>query len=173
MKTLFEITEDLLAIDRLIDEQGEELTPEVEQAIAAWFAEVESNMADKLGSYCQYVRKLETESAVAKAEAEQFAKKAKNRQGQAAWLKDRVKEFLKSRDIKKVETSAGYTVSVRGNGGMLPMEIDQDTDPMMIPAEFQKVTIEIDTNLVREHLEAGGVLPFARLKPRGDNLQIK
>jgi len=172
--TLFDIGADLLALNDLFEEVGGELgSPETEAAFDAWAKTLVADEGKKLDGYCGLIRTLEGEAAVAKAEAEQYAMKARTRENRVKWLKDRMKQHLELTGRTKVQTATGRTVTIQANGGKLPLLITEGTDPTKIPTEFQRVKIEIDNEKVREHLEAGGPLEFAAIGPRGSHLRIR
>lgn len=169
--TLFEIGEELRALDALLDETGGELTPETESVVEEFFRELQSDQANKLNGYCHYLKKLESEAAVARATADQFRQKVAVRENAALRLKDRLKEFMIATGQKKAVTTEGWEIAVVNNGGKQPMDLDA-TAP--IPKEFMVQPPPVaDKDLIRAALEGGAKLPFARLKERGQQLRIK
>lgn len=171
MPKLFDIGADLMALSDLLDESNGEITPENEPILEAFFAELENDQAVKLEGYVGLIKTLEGEAAVAKATAEQFQMKARSRENSVKRLKDRVKMYLEVTNQPKAVTEKGFTLAVRANGGKQPLDLD-DLRIEDLPPEFRKITVTVDTEKIREHLEAGGSLSFARLQPRGNHLRI-
>ena len=72
--------------------------------------------------------------------------------------------------MRKLSTDR-YQISLRKPGGKAPLEIDE----FMVPTEF--ITVETITNpnkdLIRQRLDAGEVLDFARYLERQDSLIIR
>lgn len=171
-RTLFDIGADFAALDQLCEavEDGAVTPDEMNAALAQWFDELKSEEAAKLERWVHYVRQLEMESAAAKAEAEQFAKKAKARESRVAWLKGRMKEYLEFTRRERVLTSSNRVISVQKNGGKQAMTL---AEGVAIPDELTVVKREPDRDAIRAKLEAGEVLDFARLEPRGTSLRIK
>lgn len=172
MPKLFDIGADLLALSDLLDESNGEITPENEPIIEAFFAELENDQAVKLDGYVGLIKTIEGEAVVAKATAEQFTMKARSRENAAKRLKDRVKMYLEATKQPKAVTEKGFTLAVTNNGGKQPLDVD-DVRIEDVPERFRKVTVTIDNEKIREAIEAGEELSFARLQPRGNHLRIR
>lgn len=173
MATLFAIGNDFGALDLLLDENGGDVSdPAVNQIVTQWQNELGKDEAVKLENYCQYILRMESEAAVARAEADQFNKKAKTRDARVKWLKDTMKAYLQSQNRKEAQTSAGRKISVQNNGGALPLVIDEAKG---IPTEFQrqKIVHEIDRDKIVQALAAGQSLDFAKFGERGTQLRIR
>ena len=169
--TLLEISDDLLAFNHLLDElDGGEMTPEVEQAVEQWFAELGDKRDAKLDNYCALIRTLELRASIRKAEAERLMTRYRVDTNNQEKLEARLHLFLTLQGIKKIETDR-YRIAVHGNGGLQPLDIT--TAPEKLPEEFQKKTIEANTTAIRESIAAGKPVPGCVLKPRGTHLSIK
>ncbi len=173
-RPLFEIMPDLLALNELFEAEGGELgSPEIEAAFVEWTTTLASEEGVKLDGYCGLIRTLEGEEAVAKAEAEQFAMKARARANRVKWLKERMRQYLEMTGRSKAGTATGRTIAIQANGGKQPLFINPTTDPKTLPVEYQRVRVEVDTDAVREALDGGADLPFAKLESRGSHLRIR
>lgn len=169
MRPLFEITDDLRRILDLADDAGGEL----DQAAADYLAGVEREDGVKLDGYVNLIRTLETEAAVAVAEAEQFRAKAAAREAKAAALKERLMTHLLATGRTRASTATGRAISVQANGGKVPLRWAFAVDVADVPIELTVVRREIDKDAVRVALERGELLPFASLGERGTHLRIK
>lgn len=172
-RTLFEIGDDLRALALLMNDCDAELTRETSEALDEWFAELARDEAHKLDGYVGLIRTLEMEEAKAKEEAERFLMAARVRGNNVRRLKDRVKDYIAASGRTKVVTAAGRTLAVTGNGGHAPILLPESLDPASIPDEFAIVRRTPDIDAIREHLTAGGSLPFATLGSRGNHLRIR
>lgn len=103
-----------------------------------------------------------------------------------------LKEYLAMNvPMNAVFEDARAKVSWAGNGGKRPVEVMPEADPNTLPDTFKKVAVSVDTEAIREALEArivegqepektgqsielevGGKV-VARLNPRGKSLRIK
>lgn len=173
MPTLFDIGEELRALNELLEERdGDVSDPAVEQAIDQWFTEFVGAESAKADAYVGYIRTLEGEIAVANAEIEQFRMKAQSRAKRVTWLKDRLKLYMELTGKTKIPTAAGRVVAIQSNGGNQPIKLN--LLPHELPAEFLRVTVEPDLDKIRESLLAGGeATKFATLEPRGSHIRIR
>lgn len=73
---------------------------------------------------------------------------------------------------RKLKT-AKHNFTIAKNGGKIPVVYAPDVDVAKIPLDFVKVVQEVDKDAVREYLESGKELDFARLGERGESLRIK
>ena len=172
MKSLFEIGDEFAQIHALLHETGGELTPEIEGHVTAWLESLADEEAAKMDGYAAYIKFLDMEAVAAKAEAEQWAKRAQVRTNAAKRLKDRVRDHLTATGRTKVTSAKGVVISVQANGGKPPLEVDT-VDPATVPDHLCRVVRSLDGDAVRAAIEAGETLPFARLGDRGTHLRIR
>jgi len=172
-RTLLDITRDMDALDQLLYEvEGDVTDPKVQEAVAAWFAELDADLKGKVDNYAALITTLESRSDVRAKEAERLARRAKTDAASAQFLKDRLRTELEARSIQKVETDR-YRVSVVANGGKVPLIIDQES---LIPDALLRVIPEQhvpDKDAIREVLERGQAVPGAHLGDRGRRLSIR
>jgi chromosome segregation ATPase len=170
--TLLRISEDMAALDQLIEERGGDVTG-IEEEIAAWFSELGTARDQKIDNYCAFLRELELRISLRKAEAERLQARAKTDANTVEFLKARLKSFLEETNAGKIETER-YTVSIAKNGGKLPLILhDPNVRAAELPPAYQRVSVDIDKEAIRADLEAGKVLPFAALGERGTRLSIR
>jgi hypothetical protein len=172
-RALLDITRDMEALDALLAEvEGDVTDPKVQEAVAAWFAELGADLKGKVDNYAALITTLESRSDVRASEAERLARRAKTDAAGAQFLKDRLRTELETRGIQKVETDR-YRVSVVANGGKLPLVVD---DESLIPDALLRVIPEQhvpDKDRIREALERGETVAGARLGERGRRLNIR
>lgn len=172
-RTLFQITDDLAALDDLLDEVGGDVSdPRVAAAVEAWMAELDSDLNRKVDGYAAFITELEARSESRSKEAARLAARAKSDANKAGFLKERLRLALQSRKIKKLETDR-YLVTVATNGGKQPLDIH---DPNAVPPEYREIipqTWELNADKIRAALADGMEVPGAILMDRGTHLRIK
>ncbi len=171
MKSLYEIGADLLALAEVLDACDGDLS-KCETDVLAWIERAEGEQSEKLDRYIGLIRQLEMESSAAKAEADQWAAKAKTRGNTADFLKARLKAHLEATGQAKAVTATGRVVAIQRNGGISPLIVDP-VDLADVPTDFVKVRQEIDREAIRKALELGVTMTFARLGERGTQLRIR
>jgi hypothetical protein len=158
------------ALDDLLAEvDGDVSSPDVQSAVEAWFAEAEKNIEAKVDGYAGYIAFRRAQAAARKAEARRISDLARADELAADHLCERLKEFFETRGLKKLETPL-HVVSVRANGGALPVIIADGAPPA---DGFERVTVDWDKKAVLAALTAGQEVPGARLGERGTSLQIR
>lgn len=174
MPTLYTIESDMMALDDLLFEAGGDISdPEVAAAVDAMFAEMETNLSAKADGYANWIAERNAMQEACKAEAARLADKARLIGRGVDALKGRLKEFMERRAIPKIETPH-WTISVCKNGGMLPIEIDTDVVPVTLPEKFQyQPPVEVNKEAVRQAIEHGEILNFARAGERGTHLRLR
>lgn len=172
MPSLFDLSNRLASIEALL-ENGLPETPEAEAELDRVLAEelaTREALEQKAEAYVGIITELEALAAARKAEADRVAKLAKIPAQQAERLRQNLKDALIRLNVRKLLTDR-HQVSLRKAGGKAPLELDE----FMVPAEF--VTVETITTpnkeLIRQRLDAGEVLEFARYGERQDSLIIK
>jgi hypothetical protein len=169
-RTLFEISNDLLALyDRLEALGGDVTAPEAEEAVDAWFTQLSHQRDEKLDNYAALIRELEARANARKEEAKRLADRARRDDEHAAYLKQRLLLFFQDHHLKTVETRR-YRLTLRRSGGKAPVLVA--TDPEQLPTEYQRWKVSADLDAIRTALEDGADLGFATLGERGHYLRI-
>ncbi|HVL14068.1 MAG TPA: siphovirus Gp157 family protein [Gemmata sp.] len=173
MPTLFQITRELVAWNDVLDEIGGDVTsPVAEAAIAEWYKELIGQEAEKLDGYVGLIKTLEMEAAAAQAEVEQWQAKARARRSRAEYLKAKLLEHMEHTNQVKIATASGRTIAAQQNGGLASMEVFEDMVADMPDEHVQTIRVP-DREKIRQALNAGEPLPYARLLPKGRHLRIR
>jgi hypothetical protein len=170
MPTIYEISDDLRALHDLLAESGGELTPQTEAAFAAFESELSSDLHGKLDRYCSLIAELEALATARKAEAKRLADLARTNERSAEALRERLRWVFEARGLGTQQTER-FRVSLAANGGKLPLVVLCAEDEL--PAWATKSRVSADTEAIRERLEAGESLLFARLGDRGRRISIR
>lgn len=194
-RTLWEIGDDLEAIEALLYETGGDVSEEeAEAAIDAWLTETQEAEAAKLDRYGALVRTMEARAEIKEQEAKRLAERAQAERNAARRLKERLMLHLERTGRTKAQGNL-YSFTVAQNGGKPPLVIDEGIDPMTLPVQYRRASmvllcptdetldalrdqcsrleVEPDTAAIRAALDAGEFLPFARIGERGRHLRIR
>lgn len=172
MPTIYEISEDMAALDALLAETGGEITPEAEAAFAAFEAELAANLHSKTDAYCALIAEIDARAAARKAEAKRLADRAKTDERAADALRERLRFVWETRRLGKVETDR-FTVSLAKNGGKAPLDIRCGVEDLPAWAVKRETVVTVDKDAIRARLDAGEPLDFASLMERGTRINIK
>jgi hypothetical protein len=169
-RTLFDISSDLEKLSELLEGCGGDA--QQRELIDNWFEQLGSERDRKLDNYCALISEMLARAEVRKAEAKRLLELASSEENRAKLLKDRLKWFFETHNIKTLDT-ARYRLSLARNGGKAPLILKGGVSPTGLPERFQKLSIDPDTAAIREALEQGERLDFAALGERGASLHIK
>lgn len=177
-RTIFEISNDLLALEMLLAEAEGDVTDESsEAAIDSWLAELGEARDQKLDSYARLIRAIEGDAEIVKAEADRLKARQKALESRAARLKDRLEAFLRVQGIERIETP-NFTFAMQKAGGKPKVILNAYyvDNPAELPEGLRRVKFEADLNAIREALEAdedSAIKEIAQLDEPIKRLRIK
>jgi hypothetical protein len=166
-RTLFEITDDMMAFYDLLDEAEDDQT--ASEILEKWFDENFGRLKDKADGYAAIVREFEHRAEAREAEARRLAESARACKNRSQSLKYRFLSAMELLGMDRLDTDVN-SFRVCANGGKPPLDI---YEPNRIPEEFIRQVPEIDREKVRQALEAGREVPGAILQSRGQHLRIR
>ena len=154
-RTLFDISEDLLALADLLDEQDGDIT-ETEAQFDAWFGELGEERDAKLDAYAYLVKETEAEADRLKDEIDRLRSRKTAAENKAKRLKERLELFLKVQDIDKIKTDR-FTFALQKPGGKPKVELSEyfTNHPEELPEALRRVKFEANLEAIRELIETG------------------
>ena len=171
--TIWDISEDMAALESLLWESGGDIsTPEAAAAVAAWESELEANLHGKLDAYGRLIAEIEARSAARLAESKRLAALAKVDATAADNLRERLRFVFEARGLKKVDTTT-FRFALAANGGKQAVDIHGDVADLPAWAVKRETLVYPDKDSIRARLEAGEALDFARLMERTNRISIK
>lgn len=165
-RSLFEIGDDMRALDSLLDEVGGDISDADAAAyVDQLFNANDRALASKVDGYCALTAELDRVADLLDEEAKRLAAKAKARRNKRAWLRQRLFAFMQASNIPKINTHR-YTVSVsKGVEAHRPITFDRDITPESFatanpgtPYVRRTESYAWDTTEVRTHLRAQEIL---------------
>lgn len=160
MASLYDLKDAYIQIQDMIengDEGLEDLLKTINDEIevkAENYAKVMNNMQGNIDAIDKEIERLNNRK--------QTLKNGIERMKQALYMN------MKETGKEKFKTEL-FTFTIAKNGGKQPMVIQEE----LVPKEYQVATYSPNKELIREKLEQGEELPFARLEERGEALRIK
>lgn len=161
--TLYGITAELNAILAEIEDNGGEITPEIENALAI----NESDFVAKSEDYGHAILNLKAMAAAAKAEKERLAYLQKFYENTQKRLTDALSNAMQVFGQDKVE-NATMRLSLRHSTATEVDDLDQ------VPAEYKTTKVEVvaDKTAIKKAIQSGEEVPGAHLV-ENVSLQIK
>ena len=160
-KSLFNIQADYLKIAEQLQENGGEITPELETALAI----NEAELTVKAGGYSDIIRYLEKYIETGKTEIERVQKLLKTADRTKERLKENIKNAMLMYGVEKIE--CGFTKI-----GLRKSESIEVTDENLLHDDFFEVKKTVSKTKIKEAIKAGEPVMGAKLV-QNLNLQIK
>jgi hypothetical protein len=123
-RTLFAITDDLLALEALLVETGGDVTDERDA---------------KLDAYCAVIREIEARSAARHAEAARIVALAEQDEREAKRLRERLHQFMVRTGTQRIDTERA-SIRVQQNGGQAPLVV---FDQASVPEQYYGVSADV------------------------------
>jgi len=173
MATLFEIGKDLQNLEDAIGKIAD-APQEFQEQLEAVFLDMknasEEELRKKLDSYANLIAQLQTFQEIRRKEAARLNTLAAGDAITAATLQARLKDFMIAMGYRKLQSNF-HKFSVVKNGGLAPLIYDE-IDPADLPPNLQKTTVQLDKAALRDMLEGGVELEWAKLGERGSSVRI-
>ena len=143
-----------------------------EELIANTLEGVEGEIEIKLDSYGVIIIELQADIEKIDQEIKRLTTKKKTIANSINYLKNMVMQTMGTLNTRKVKGDK-FTWTIAKNGGKAPLIIDEDMPAISLPEEYQLWDVKPNKDVIRQDLEAGKQLPYARLGERGESLRLK
>lgn len=160
MKPLYEMTADMLEIQRLADEGVpiEQLQDTVELLSGDFNSKVDASL--------QVVANLQAEADMLKAEIDRLTERKKSAEASAERLKQYVKQCMTSAGITKAGSLKMATITK-------PSKVVQISDESSLPTQFVSMVPKIDKRAIESALKDGESVSGAELVDSEPGLRVK
>lgn len=173
-KNLFDLTTEMLQIQDILDNFDGEITDEAKEAEIDRFLaaanESDEQFKKKIDNYIFLMDELNGRASAKKDKGSQLIEAARRDTANAERLKDRLGQAMILMNKEKIE-SQYHTLKFVGVGGKKPLELNYDSLDD-IPEIYKRVSFDIDKDKIREELDAGAELEFAKYGEKQKRLKI-
>jgi hypothetical protein len=139
------------------------------QVIADTMEGIQGELDIKCDSYVVVIRQLEAQVEMIDTELIRLEKNKSALTNNIKRMKSAVLDTIQMTGSRKMVTDH-FKLSIVKNGGKQPMEVDEIEK---IPQDYLTMKPVANMEKIRQELEGGGQLDFARLKERGEHLGIR
>lgn len=173
MSSLYQISEELLALDALLYESEGEVTPEIE----AWLTEYGDALAQKVDSTGGYIRSCEARAKAITEEVQRLQQRKTVEENKVASVKKLLELVMLRLDRPKL-TGNLFTIARQKNGGRPALTVNEEA-LHVLPEAFFVMERKILKEELREYLVAnGGILRdndtvVAELQEPGYSVRIR
>ena len=162
--TLYELRAEYMELLELLED------PDTDpQVIADTMEGIQGELDIKCDSYVVVIRQLEAQVEMIDAELIRLEKNKSALTNNIKRMKAAVLDTIQMTGSRKMVTDH-FKLSIVKNGGKQPMEVDEIEK---IPQDYLTMKPVANMEKIRQELEGGGQLDFARLKERGEHLGIR
>ena len=173
--TLFEISDELAAIEELLTENGGDITDDAAgETLEAWFDQLTDARDAKIDDYCRLITMVTARANARTEELSRLGALVDTDENTIKRLKTALHNFMLERGVTKIETPL-HKLTIAKNGGKAPLVIPEDwrNDPASAPEQYHRAVIHLDTDLIRADLAGGEDVPGCAIGERGTHLRIK
>ena len=151
--SLYELTAEHRLIMEALEENGGEITPEIEEALAL----NADNFVTKADGYCEIIAKYQGMAQLAGERIRQLQTYKKVAENAEKRLKERLQMAMAQYGLAKIEIGL-HKLSLRNSQAV------EVIDEAKIPNEYIKVKTEVDKSALRQALLNGAIIEGAELK---------
>lgn len=168
MASIYELTTEYLELMAMMAD------PDVDpQIIADTMEAIDGEIEVKADNYAKIMKSLESDANGLKAEEKRLQERRQTIEKNIDNMKQRLQTMMKTTGKTKFKTDL-FSFNIAKNGGKAPLIIEEGTTTDNVPLEYIKFMDPVlDNESIRNALEAGETLEFAKLGERGESLRIK
>lgn len=155
MATLYTITEDQRLLNAMLEENGGELTPEIEEALRI----TEENFIAKAEAYGASISQFDAQAEACAAEIKRLQAYKKTCENSSRRMKERISEAMQSFNTPKV-TAGTFRFSFRNSTAVV---VDDEAN---IPDEYFKTERTLCKKELMDALKAGEYIAGATLETK-------
>lgn len=162
---LYDIVDQLAEIEAQLEENGGELTPEIETRLDSLEADFEA----KVERICGWRANLVATAKAYQEEADRLAARAKTLARTADGLRRYLQVQLERAGRTKLEAGT-WRLAIQPNS---QPSVIVTVEPDRLPECFRRVTVDVDRRSLLDAVKAGGNLPAGVVVTRGHHLRIR
>jgi hypothetical protein len=152
---LYEITEELSALERVLEENEGEADTE----ILSILENLNLEFNEKVTNIVKFIKNNDAEIEALRNEEKRLAKKRKALENKNSWLKDYIKMNMEKNEITKVKDEI-FSISLRNTQPKLLIFNEQE---LMNDTRFIRIKEELDKTAIRDAIKSGQTVNGAEL----------
>ena len=175
MSSLYALTEELVALDKLLAELGGDVSEGTQgQTLEKWAEEFDWKMKEKVDAYGGLYQSLKADVDAITDEIKRLNDRAMVLENRGARLKALAKYSMDRLQVRKLE-GVRFTIAIQKNGGKDPVEVLVQPEDLPDPYRREKIVISPDADAIRAGLEKKDPLleGKARMGERGESVRIR
>lgn len=168
MTSLYDMTEDFLKLQQLLEDPGVD-----QELVTAAMDDLDENIEWKADGYAKIIKNMEANIDAIKTEKNRLNARQKVFENSIDRLKNNLQECMTITGKTKFKTDL-FSFSIQKNGGKAPVILDVN-DTGFLPDDLVRIKEEPDLDAIRALCEQSedGTCEYAHLGERGESLRIK
>ena len=122
MSSLYDLTEELVALDKLLEELGGDVTGVEGQTLETWASQFHWQMANKVDAYGALYKNLEADAKAIAEEVKRLSDRKRTLENRGSRLLALAKFSMERLKTRKLEGQR-FTIAIQKAGGLDPLEI--------------------------------------------------
>jgi hypothetical protein len=145
------LTEQAFELDAILQELEGDIS---DQVIQDWITRNEKNEKDLINAACGVIQEYDQYETLYDEELKRLQERKVSYTKKKDAIKKQIIEYQKKIGKKVIDTGL-FRTSVNGNGGLAPLEVNEEfiKNPKLIP--FTKEKVEVDNKAIREFITEG------------------
>lgn len=167
-QTLYDLSADLERLSWMLQESDGEITEDIDK----YLTDTELAIAEKVGSYIMLIKNFEGLAELKKNEKARLNASKSADENIAKKLRARLLWFFERNELKSLRTRMGTVTLSASKPAIKPVLTISE---QLVPAEYQteRTVIEVDYNKIKQDLEAGVELEWAKLPEPSSHITIR
>lgn len=172
--TLFEISDELAAIEELLTENDGDISDAAGETLEAWFDQLTDARDAKIDDYCRLITMIRERAEARHREVMRLGALMDTDERAITRLKTALHNFMLERGVTKIETPL-HKLTIANNGGKAPLIVPEEwqEDPASAPERYHRRVVKLDVEAIRADLLGGEEIPGCAIGERGTHLRIK
>ena len=172
--TLFEISDELAAIEELLTENDGDISDAAGETLEAWFDQLTDARDAKIDDYCRLITMIRERAEARHREVMRLGALMDTDERAITRLKTALHDFMTERGVTKIETPL-HRLTIAKNGGKAPLIVPEEwqEDPASAPERYHRRVVKLDVEAIRADLLGGEEIPGCAIGERGTHLRIK
>lgn len=174
MGSMFELTNDYKRLLMMLEDAEDADDETMQEVIKDTLELLDGDIEAKADQIAYIIRELDSDEEMLKKEEQRLRTKRESIVRNRQRLKENLMEAMRLTGKEKFKTKLN-SFGIRKAGGKIPLILD--TAPENMPERFQKISIEADTDAIRDYLlnknNEGIDFPYAHIGQRSEFLCIR
>lgn len=171
--TLYDISREYSELEDLMNSLDGEISADDEKRIGKFLAGLDKDRDAKIENYCGLIKNIASRGEARDKEGKRLSKLARwdmNKVERLRWL---LHQFMQTHKFGTINTLRFRVRLATNSAAPLLLEKKYEDNPELLPERFRTTKTVADTKAIKEALDAGEALDFAKYGEKGSHIIIE